>query len=65
MTNHLYFVLIMGPASSSVIIFLGLAGLQLQQQQQEAYGQATDWNGEIDKCMTSLKAENPRPAHLS
>lgn len=64
MKNHLYFVLFIGLASSGVIIFLGLAGLQLQQQQ-EAYGQPTDWNGEIDKCMTSLKAENPRPAHLS
>ena len=29
-----------------------------------AYGQPTDWNAEIDKCMISLKAQNPRPGVL-
>ena len=46
-----------------ILAVIGLGPIQVYGQETQLTGSAK-WESEIDKCMVSLKAQNPRPAHL-
>lgn len=54
------YIIIIGIAITTATAAIAVAAAIMT----NAYGQLTDYETEIDKCMTSLKAENPRPGHL-